>query len=151
MLPNQRNSGTSSRSRSNYSIPTDEELVKEYIPHFYKVFKKRTGKRTNKQQEQTEQDEGESLDQLLDADGNITLNTINQIDNSVKEKAYQDIQDSRSYSSTIAYGYKQLEFLRFCAVKNRYQPALKRYLANESNLLNFLYFMVRIKLQIKRS
>lgn len=137
MSSSQQNSEETTYGQYNASKAHIEQLVKDHIPHFANLSSKRGGR--NKRTLQT------SNLGLLQNNGNISERALHENEISIKDKAYNDIQDSRGYNTCAAYRGKQIEFLLFCEQFYASRPLVTRYQASGDKLLTFLYEKVKKK------
>ncbi|KAG2219717.1 hypothetical protein INT45_006049 [Circinella minor] len=111
-----------------------KQLIKDHIPHFENLSEKKKG---NKKASFGRED---NFSEMIDDDGQISERLMEEDeDTMIKEKAYKDIQEGRSYQTAKSYCAKQVEYLIFCDKRYHRRPVSTRFQATGDKLVTFLY------------
>lgn len=122
-------------------IPSDEELIRDYIPHFANFANR--NRRQNSRTQRKHQSTNNLPSELIESDGRISERIFEDEDKAVKEMAYQEIQENRGISTSKAYLPKQIEFLRFCALQYAHKPRSGRFIVTGDKVLTFIWKQVK--------
>ncbi|CEP08881.1 hypothetical protein [Parasitella parasitica] len=124
-----------------------EQLIRDQIPHFLKMYQQRRkyGKKHQNLEDETTTEGNQSnaisdvpSQTFFDGRGRITESLIVEYEASISNLAYREIQKARGMNTSLAYCYKQVEFLLFCEKVYAVYPVASRFQVTGGKLLAFL-------------